>query len=307
MRPLGKIHDEQLAQAFCDLLYLEGIGSEFDEEDGTIWIEDEDQMEAAQREYASFKVAPPTEARRVELHLESESKREQAYMEDERAAAMQKSSKDVFKNLRGGGIGGMLRNKPGPLTLGLLGFSVLVTLASAFGKAGWCLEWMYIAELERVLEGYRYMPKFDDLLGGQFWRALTPIFIHLDPLHLLFNMWWLYDLGSMIERRKGWPMLLALVIVAGIAPNLLQAAIDGPVFGGMSGAVFGLLGYVWILGERSSDSDLKLHPMIPIFMGGWLLLGFVLPQMGMANWCHLGGLLVGVAFAFGELAFRGAR
>lgn len=308
MRPLGKIHDEQLAQAFCDLLYLEGIESEFDEEDGTIWIEDEDQMEAAQHEYAAFKVSPPDGEKRLDLHMRSETKRDEIYQEEERAAAMQKSGRDLFKNMPGGGIGGMFRNKPGPVTIGLLVFSVLVTLASAFGKAAWCLEWLYIAELERVAEGYRYMPKFEDLLGGQLWRALTPIFIHLSFFHILFNMWWLYDLGSMIERRKGWPLLLGLVLISGIGSNLLQAALTDPIFGGMSGVVFALFGYAWIMSERDPDSGINLTPFTAILMGGWLLLGFILPligfDMGIANYCHLGGLVAGVGFAFGELALR---
>jgi len=303
MRPLGKIHDEQLAQAFCDLLYLEGIPSEFDEEDGTIWIEDEDQMEAAQKHYAAFKVSPPDSDRRLDLHMRSESKRDEAFHEDERAASMQKTGRDVFKNR---GVG-MLRHKPGPLILGLLVLSGVITLLS-FIDAAWFLEHFYIAELKKTLQGtYRYTPGFHDLLGGQVWRAITPIFIHMDPLHLLFNCWWLYDLGSLLEKRKGWPRLLALVLLAAILPNMLQAAIDGPVFGGMSGVVFALLGYAWIMSERSPESGIRLHPLIPVFMGGWLALGFIWPAMGMANWAHLGGLAVGLVFAFVELAVRQAR
>jgi len=308
MRPLGKIHDEQLAQAFCDLLYLEGIPSEFDEEDGTIWIEDEDQMEAAQREYAAFKVSPPDEEKRLELHLSSETKREADFKEDERAASMQKTSRDLFKNLPGGGLGGLMRNKPGPLTIGLMAISILVYFVSAEGQAAWCQKHFFIAEF---LPGGRYRVGFYDLLHGQFWRALTPIFIHLSFFHIALNMWWLFDLGSLLERRKGWPLLLGLVIVSGVGSNMLQAAIKDPSFGGMSGVIFALFGYAWILSERSSDSGIDLHPILPVFMVGWLLLGFVLPMigldMGIANWCHLGGLVIGVAFAFGELAIRARK
>ncbi len=80
---------------------------------------------------------------------------------------------------------------------------------------------------------------------GEFWRLLTPIFIHFGVLHLVFNMMWLYQLGCMTKHGKGIAALFLLVVVTGIFSNA-QYLIGGPQFGGMSGVVYALAGYVWM-------------------------------------------------------------
>jgi GlpG protein len=70
------------------------------------------------------------------------------------------------------------------------------------------------------------------------------MFLHFSPLHLLFNMMWLKDLGGVIEVRRGrWRYLGLVLLIAGIS-NLAQGIVSGPFFGGMSGVVFGLFGYI---------------------------------------------------------------
>src|SRR5207253_2404761 len=82
----------------------------------------------------------------------------------------------------------------------------------------------------------------DHLKRGQVWRVLTPAFIHFSILHLMFNMFWLLDLGTMIETRRGTLKLLGLVLLSGILGNLGEYFWSGPFFGGMSGVVYGLFG-----------------------------------------------------------------
>ncbi|MDF5668386.1 rhomboid family intramembrane serine protease, partial [Vibrio parahaemolyticus] len=67
--------------------------------------------------------------------------------------------------------------------------------------------------------------------------------------------------------------------------------------GGLSGVVYALLGYLWILGYRLPHLGLPLPKPIIVFMLVWLVLGFVQPFMAIANTAHLVGLLSGMAIA----------
>jgi GlpG protein len=85
--------------------------------------------------------------------------------------------------------------------------------------------------------------RFGDM-GGQYWRLLTPAFLHFGWLHIVFNSLWLWELGARIERRLGSVHMLGLFVCIALVSNGCQFAFGGPsIFGGMSGVVYGLLGF----------------------------------------------------------------
>ena len=91
-----------------------------------------------------------------------------------------------------------------------------------------------------------------DIVKGQVWRAVTPIFLHFGIMHIVFNMMWLWQFGLVLETRFRSLRFLALVLFVAIASNSAQAFFDGTNFGGMSGVNYGLFGFLL---ARS-----KLHP-----------------------------------------------
>jgi GlpG protein len=136
-----------------------------------------------------------------------------------------------------------------------------------------------------------------EILHGQIWRLVTPIFIHLSILHILFNMLWFKDLGYLIEYKFGKNDLLILMLVSGVISNLLQYCISGPQFGGMSGVLYAMLGFVWVYKKLHQDFDYALPGRDIAIMIGWLLVcltGFLGP---IANGAHAGGLFVGMLYA----------
>jgi len=130
------------------------------------------------------------------------------------------------------------------------------------------------------------------------WRLLGPAFFHFTWLHIVFNTMWWWQLGGSIERILGKGALVNLFLASAIFSNLGQFLVSGPNFGGLSGVVYGLVGYVWWYGWLAPEKGLSVSkPIIGILLF-WLLLGFAdaLP-INMANTAHLLGLVSGCALA----------
>jgi GlpG protein len=145
------------------------------------------------------------------------------------------------------------------------------------------------------------------ILGGDYWRLLTPIFLHFGIAHFAFNSIWLSMLGSRIESLMGPIHLILLVVISGLISNLSQFWWSGaPNFGGMSGVVYSLIGYMWIVNILAPRAGLELPKGVFGFMIGWLFLCMtpLLPAVfgvGIANAAHVGGLFCGMitGLAFG--------
>jgi len=140
------------------------------------------------------------------------------------------------------------------------------------------------------------MQKFN----GQYWRLVTPVFLHFSWLHIVFNSLWLWDLGARVERALDHFNMFMLFLVIAIVSNVSQFAFGGAaLFGGMSGVVYGLLGFSWVAPLLQPRWQIKPTSAIMLVMTGWLVLCMagiveVLGFGAIANAAHLGGLLCGV-------------
>ncbi len=182
-----------------------------------------------------------------------------------------------------------------PVTIALIALCVVVAAISGLDGDNPVLLPLYIIDLTQPEAG----------LSGELWRLVTPAFIHFGPIHLLFNMMWLWDLGRAIEFRKGSAFYVVFVLALAVAANLAQYFITGhPKFGGMSGVVYGFLGYVWIMGRRSPRFGMALPQQTVLIMGGWFVLCWTGLLGPIANWAHAAGLGLGVAWAFMESSRR---
>ena len=101
--------------------------------------------------------------------------------------------------------------------------------------------------------------------SGEYWRLLTPIFLHFGWLHIVFNCLWLWELGALIELRLGTIVLLLLVLSSGIGSNYAQFLDSGPsLFGGMSGVVYALLGVCWVYNSLRPQGGLAVPRVGPV-------------------------------------------
>lgn len=139
---------------------------------------------------------------------------------------------------------------------------------------------------------------------GQFWRLLTPMFLHFGILHLVFNGLWLWELGGMIEARQGSARLLGIVALIGAGSNMAQAMVGVSVFGGMSGVIYGLLGYILAWNRLTPERQFPLVKGVAVVLIVWLLVcvaGFtrLLGLGDIANTAHISGLLLGLVLGAG--------
>ncbi len=129
----------------------------------------------------------------------------------------------------------------------------------------------------------------------QLWRWFTHAFLHFSVIHIAFNVLWWWQLGGDVEKKLGAGKLLSLFLFSAATSGLGQYWVEGANFGGLSGVVYALVGYLWMLGYYAPKLGLGLSKPIVGFMLVWLVLGFVQPFMAIANTAHLVGLLCGVA------------
>ena len=110
----------------------------------------------------------------------------------------------------------------GPLTFGLIVISVIVAIFSRLGAAPQSIMPLFITDFSLQGGMIAWHPSLPEIRHGELWRLITPIFIHFGVLHILFNMLWLRDLGSMIEDRQNTWVLALLVVVIGGFSNVAQ-------------------------------------------------------------------------------------
>ena len=137
--------------------------------------------------------------------------------------------------------------------------------------------------------------------NGQFWRLITAGFVHSGFLHLLFNMYSLYLIGTQLENFVGKWKFLAIYFFSMISASLMSCILNPYTISvGASGALFGLLGALVYFGwhYRLYLGSILRNQIIPIIVLN-LFLGFVVS--GIDNAAHIGGLIGGflIAMALG--------
>jgi len=194
-----------------------------------------------------------------------------------------------------------------PVTLLLIGLSILGGLLVKIDIDHAWVPWF-------TFQGYglyEFAPLGEGIFAGQIWRLLTPAFLHFGFFHLLFNSLWMWDLGRRLELGLGWKQYLWFVLVTAVAANVAQFWWGGPaLFGGMSGVVYALVGFIWLRQYFDSSPVFAVPKSIIAFMLVWLVLcmtGVVdyFIAGSVANAAHVGGLVAGMIWgAFSGLTYR---
>lgn len=191
-----------------------------------------------------------------------------------------------------------------PLTLVLIVINVLlfpVGMSLDNGEIGPVFESMMFVALEQVGGDWYFSSLAHTYWDqGEWWRLITPMFVHFSWLHVVFNLLWVWEVGRRIEWVNGPLVLIIVVFASSIMANATQYLMSGPgLFGGMSGVVFGLLGHSLVWSRLVPARNMGVTNGIYIFMLAYLAIGFTgaidLIGLGnLANGAHLGGLIGGL-------------
>lgn len=187
-----------------------------------------------------------------------------------------------------------------PISAMLIFLSVLGALLVTLDNDFIVVHWFSFQDVQ----GYFFVPASETLRSGHVWRLITPAFLHFGFLHLLFNSLWVWDLGRRLECLLGKINFIVFFIFTAAAANIAQYLWSAnTLFGGMSGVVYGLVGFIIVRHKLSPHPLTAVPPSILGFMLFWLVLcmtGVVdyFIDGGVANAAHLGGLLAGCIYAF---------
>jgi rhomboid protease GluP len=182
-----------------------------------------------------------------------------------------------------------------PLTAALVALNLLIFVCMAISGG----DVLHLATGTSLDWGANFAPATED---GQWWRLFTAVFVHLSLIHVLVNLWALWDIGRLVEGLLGAWRYLTLFVGAGLVGNLLSLALQAHprVSSGASGAIFGLYGalivFLWQERARIALDEYRWISTVAVaFSVLMLVLGFFIPSID--NAAHGGGLLGGAVLA----------
>ena len=187
------------------------------------------------------------------------------------------------------------------MTALILLLTLVVAGVTLLGDNFTTLRWLTFQDFRIEGQYLYFQPWLASLEAGQWWRLVSPMLFHFGILHLAMNALWYWELGRRIEFRQGGFALLGLTLLFGLLSNFAQFWFGGPsLFGGLSGVLYGLLGYCWIFQLLAPTPAYQLPRGVLAMMLIWLLvcLSGVIDTLGLgaiANAAHVGGLVAGCA------------
>lgn len=185
------------------------------------------------------------------------------------------------------------------MSAAILLLTAIVALWTSLGDNLSAMHWLSFQDFRVQGDYLLFVPVTDSLAAGQWWRLWTPMLMHFGILHLTMNAMWYWELGRRIEVRQGAWVLLLVTLLFALVSNVAQYLFGGPsLFGGLSGVLYGLLGYCWIYQKLAPNPAYRLPPGVLVMMLVWLLLCLsgLITLLGfgaIANAAHVSGLLVG--------------
>lgn len=333
MRQIGKLSSENHAARFVDYLLTQGIHSKSDansQGEWLIWIHEENQVDQARTELEAFR-SNPDDSRYRSAGEEAAGIRK---MEQLREKERRKNVHEVKHRSVASGTG----LSGAPVTKGILIICVVIAAIGMFAsnrsvKDPGLGDQIYggLSFLSpQDAAAYRVSPEPNSLRTierGQVWRLITPALLHsrfgsMAILHVGFNMYMLFMLGPVLERRMGSFQFLLLNLALALAGNLAQGVIPmliqnyggnlvqyenyygGVDFLGYSGVIYGLFGYLWIRSNNDPTFGIMINQSSIIILMMWFFLCWFGLMGDIANLAHTGGLVAGMAIGYVQAMTR---
>jgi membrane associated rhomboid family serine protease len=132
---------------------------------------------------------------------------------------------------------------------------------------------------------------------GELWRFVTATFVHGDIIHLLFNLYWLRQFGSVVENWLGTLRFIGFFLLMALASSAAQFMFDqGGI--GLSGVGYALFGLLFALRRDKDFAAAEMQPGVIQLFVGWFFLCIALTATG--TW-HVGNVAHGAGAVIGWL------
>jgi GlpG protein len=294
MRHITTFASAEHARRFQDYLIARGIKCSVEDGQGgfALWVYDEDRVSEARQEVESFLQHPD-----APQYLEA---RQEATAVLKKEASRRKAARGRIIDVQERWRAPVAANCPTTVAILLLCVFTFVEMHLLKDSRG-LSQWLFFST-----DG-----TWSAVRAGEWWRLWTPMLMHGGVLHILFNLLWWWDFALPIEARKGSWTFLAMVLTISLVANVLEFSFGGQWFLGMSGVNFGLFGYLWVKGKLDPEDGLGVSAAVAQMQVIWFLVCWFGMVGRIANWCHTGGLIMGVLLALmsilrrrGEKAFR---
>ncbi|MCB9612016.1 MAG: rhomboid family intramembrane serine protease [Sandaracinus sp.] len=282
MRMLHLFDDARAAETLSDALYADGVETsvrETREGQHALWVHDESQMDAAKAMLARFEASPADPI--------FEERKRAARAQRKAEEAREKKSRHRVEKMRDQ----LARAEATPfVTYGIMAFSVgLYFLVEARPEIGRAMlpygEGFTITEA--ILNGLMTKP----------WTFFSPVFVHGGLLHLIFNVLWIRDLGSAMERVHSSLRMFGATLLFGVGGVITELYWSHAPAVGLSGVVYGLLGYLYVRGKYDPGFPIRVPRSTMLWMMAWFVLCFV-PGFRVANGAHTAGLVLGAVWGY---------
>lgn len=193
----------------------------------------------------------------------------------------------------------MAQLRASPMTALVLLACLIVGVITLLGDNRGVVSWFTFLDFTEDANYAYFTPLSESLAHGQIWRLFSPMLLHFGVLHIAMNGLWYWEFGRRIEARHNAFCLLGLTLLFSVVSNFAQYWFSGPsLFGGLSGVLYGLLGYCWIFQWLAPNPLYRLPRGTLVMMLVWLVvcLSGVISLAGfglIANAAHVGGLAIG--------------
>jgi membrane associated rhomboid family serine protease len=171
-----------------------------------------------------------------------------------------------------------------------------------------CVAFLAIAGTVRYLGGAdveRFMFNGQDWLREP-WRLVTPALFHANAIHLLFNLYWLWVFGTLVETEFGHGPTLGIYLLLAAGSETAEFALFHQGIG-LSGVNYGLFGLLWVLSRHDPRFRDAVDRQTVQLMVGWFFLCIVLTVLDVwrvANVAHGAGFVLGAILGW-TIAARG--
>ncbi len=265
MLMITSFSNPRVAQAFVDYMQTQGVILTLQHhQQSDVWLADESQAERVRSELARFMENPG----------------DPRYL----AASWQSGQIDSGLYYRRFPLRAALRERGGPLTLLMSALCIVVFVMMSIIGDQTVMMWLAWP--------------WDASVQFEVWRYFTHAVMHFSLVHIIFNLFWWWYLGGVVEKRLGTGKLVVITLISALLSGFVQHQLTGPWFGGLSGVVYALIGYVWLRGLRDPESQIALPNGLFIFtvvlmVAEW----FGLTGFAIANGAHTAGMVIGLAMA----------